>query len=137
MLACQSRLHNLYSPPTNWKQDIVGAYENKLRKHATPEKLFEYFSTVHNAATGASFMTPADLLRTVSSYNPALPIGQQTLGTNSPQMKGDIKSLVVSSEVAAQYRQLLSTAFAGGPDAKAAMSTLRTGDGLTRTVDPT
>mgnify|MGYP005991741027 CR=1 FL=1 len=114
-------MHLLHCPqPAHWKQDIVGAYENKLRRHATPEKLFEYFSTVHNAATGASFMTPADLLRTVSSYNPALPVDEQSLGTNSPQMKGDIKSLVVSSETASKYQQLLHTAFAGASGAKEA-----------------
>lgn len=65
-------------------------------------------------------MTPADLLRTVTAYNPALPVEQQQVGTNSPQMKGDIKSLVVSSEVALQYQALLEEMWAGGPTAHTA-----------------
>ncbi len=70
-------------------------------------------------------MTPADLLRTVSAYNPALPANEQPVGTNSPQLKGDIKSLVVSSTAVAQYKELLEQAWEGSREAATAAWEMR------------
>lgn len=65
-------------------------------------------------------MTPADLLRAVTPYNPALPQEEQVLGTNNPLM--DAKALGSGTPAATQeeYSQLLGTVWAGGAGAAAA-----------------
>ncbi|CAE7882197.1 micu1, partial [Symbiodinium sp. KB8] len=105
---------------TSWKDTVTGGYENRLRRHAAPEKLFEYFSSVHDGETGDSFMTPDDLLRALSPYNPALPSAAQQLGTNNPMLDGKALAKGASAADLAEYTGLLRKVLEGGADAKAA-----------------
>ena len=48
----------------------AGNYENRIRAHSSPEKVFEYFASV--CIDGVWFMTPDDFIRAITPYNPAI-----------------------------------------------------------------
>ena len=49
---------------------FAGNYENRVRQHSAPEKVFEYFSSV--CIDDEWFMTPHDFVRAITPYNPAI-----------------------------------------------------------------
>jgi hypothetical protein len=49
---------------------VSGNYENRLRRHSAPEKVFEYFASVN--IDGTWYMTPDDFIRAITPYNPAI-----------------------------------------------------------------
>ena len=51
------------------KKSMFGNYENRIRRHANPEKVFEYFASV-TGDDGEVYMTPEDFVRAVTPYNP-------------------------------------------------------------------
>jgi hypothetical protein len=52
-------------PPYNEK--IRGTYENKIRQHAPPEKVFETFATIKKGKE--FFMTQKDFFKSLTPYN--------------------------------------------------------------------
>jgi len=63
---------SLLSP--EYRRNVFFVYEKRLREHAPPEKVFEYFSSVK--ADGGTFMTSLDLMRA------AVPVFQPTNSVN-------------------------------------------------------
>jgi hypothetical protein len=52
-------------PPYNEK--IRGTYENKIRQHAPPEKVFETFASIKKGKE--FFMTQKDFFKSLTPYN--------------------------------------------------------------------
>lgn len=60
-----------------YKTRLYGNYENRLRLHSDPEKVFEYFASVEVDGDGDGddeerFMTPDDFLRAITPFNAAV-----------------------------------------------------------------
>mmetsp|Transcript_393 Transcript_393/g.533 ORF Transcript_393/g.533 Transcript_393/m.533 type:complete len:529 (+) Transcript_393:346-1932(+) len=47
---------------TGFRTKVMGEYENKLRKHSSPQKVFEYFASANGQ------MTPEDLVRALTPF---------------------------------------------------------------------
>jgi hypothetical protein len=52
--------------PPSFTERTVGNYENRLRKFSSPERVFEYFSSVE--IDKQFYMTRADLARAITPY---------------------------------------------------------------------
>eukprot|EP00923_Selenidium_pygospionis_P044086 GHVN01076138.1.p1 GENE.GHVN01076138.1~~GHVN01076138.1.p1 ORF type:complete len:340 (+),score=95.54 GHVN01076138.1:471-1490(+) len=50
-----------------WKEIVAANYENRLRFHSTPEKVFEYFASIQDAASGDRFMSKDDFLKSINA----------------------------------------------------------------------
>jgi len=53
-----------------YKQDVFFAYERRLRTFSPPEKVFDYFASVHK--DGSTYMTLSDLVRSLLALHPAV-----------------------------------------------------------------
>ncbi|KAI8822027.1 uncharacterized protein EV422DRAFT_525419 [Fimicolochytrium jonesii] len=49
-----------------WKDDKIGAYENRIRSFSHPWKVFQYFATAHKH--GQPYMTTEDFIRSLMPY---------------------------------------------------------------------
>lgn len=65
------------------KEKVFGEYENRIRAHSAPEKIFEYFASVHDGTTRESFMLPSDILRALIPYNPYIASNSKVHQTGS------------------------------------------------------
>jgi hypothetical protein len=71
---------------------VAGNYENRLRQHSNPEKVFQYFASVER--DGEWFMTPADFLRAITPYNAAVD-SADAVGTRNSKYAFVVKSAKV------------------------------------------
>ena len=62
----------------HWREELLGKYEDRLRRFSSPEKVFGYFASVE--LEGEFFMTSEDLLRSLLPYDPRL---NGNVGTNN------------------------------------------------------
>lgn len=101
LIACHSLIHlepsveesPVTESPTrliSWKDQVTGQYEDRLRRHSSPEKIFEYFASVQIGSE--SYMTQADLARAITPYGMGLNLAQQSLGSRN--FKFNFKTLL-------------------------------------------
>ena len=66
-----------------YKQDVFFSYERRLRAFSPPEKVFDYFASVHR--DGSTYMTLSDLVRSLLPLHPAVGSGE----TRAGKLKGE------------------------------------------------
>eukprot|EP01138_Halocafeteria_seosinensis_P009759 gb/GECG01009970.1/.p1 GENE.gb/GECG01009970.1/~~gb/GECG01009970.1/.p1 ORF type:complete len:528 (+),score=62.20 gb/GECG01009970.1/:1-1584(+) len=99
--------------PWRWtakeKEDVFGEYENRIRFHSAPAKVFEYFASVHNEKTKQSFMVPQDVLRAIIPYNPHVPAASRVHSTGSNNIHFQFNAIKqrASRRTKDHYKQLL------------------------------
>lgn len=83
---------------------ITGNYENRIRFHSAPEKVFEYFASVVDDS-GEVYMTSDDFMRAITPYNPYL--GGE-VGTKNSKYDNKARLNEATPETRAKYKALLA-----------------------------
>ncbi|KAA0157495.1 hypothetical protein FNF29_00071 [Cafeteria roenbergensis] len=79
---------------------LQGEYENRLRRFANPEKLFEYFASVEDPDSGEPLMVPEDMVRALVPYNRLL---GGRVGSPNPKFRFAARKEKSSPAVRDQY----------------------------------
>mgnify|MGYP001169026918 FL=1 len=81
-----------------YKQDVFFSYERRLRAFSPPEKVFDYFASVHQ--DGSTYMTLSDLVRSLLPLHPAVGSGETRAGKLHGETDGSAElGKKVSTEV--------------------------------------
>lgn len=70
-----------------YKQDVFFSYERRLRTFSPPEKVFDYFASVHK--DGRTYMTLSDLVRSLLPLHPAVGSDDTRAGKLHGEMDGN------------------------------------------------
>jgi Ca2+-binding EF-hand superfamily protein len=73
-----------------YKQDVFFSYERRLRAFSPPEKVFDYFASIHR--DGNTYMTLSDLVRSLLPLHPAVGSGEMRAGKLHGEIDGGAES---------------------------------------------
>mmetsp|Transcript_2894 Transcript_2894/g.3914 ORF Transcript_2894/g.3914 Transcript_2894/m.3914 type:complete len:454 (+) Transcript_2894:140-1501(+) len=80
---------------TGFRSRLIGEYENRLRKHSSPQKVFEYFASANGQ------MTPEDLVRALTPFTPGQ--DETVLGSRNFKYSFSIRS---SAKAREKYKEM-------------------------------
>lgn len=63
-VSCENTSQDTTHP--SWHTKLIGNYEDRLRRHSSPERIFEYFSSIRKG--NETFMTHDDFARSITAF---------------------------------------------------------------------
>lgn len=93
--------------PRDIRHQIVGEYEDKIRKFSNPERVFEFFSSIERE--GEFFMTPNDFIRSITPFTGR---PDEKVGSSNSKYNWAARGEVNSDEQVAAYKAYLQEVIA-------------------------
>jgi len=95
-----------------FKQKIIGDYEDRIRRFSNPERIFEFFASVEKE-TNEFFMTPSDFIRSITPFSGS---SNEQVGSSNFKYNWKAKDQVNTTEEVEEYKNYLSKALSEGKE---------------------